>query len=183
MHKIALMVSNLCTLGGTERVTANLNQALSKWYECHVITLWNDGTYAYQLATIVGLIDYPYYDLILNGPADQIEKLPKVMSFLQAHGIHVEQKHFMQVWLIAREIKGVLLEAFWCLGGAYLVYAWYKDEWSQALRLAVRAVTCSCCVLFVYAIAEVLYLAGNETAKEILSFINPYIHPIVTNHG
>jgi len=89
----------------------------------------------------------------------------------------------MQVWLIAREIKGVLLEAFWCLGGAYLVYAWYKDEWSQALRLAVRAVTCSCCVLFVYAIAEVLYLAGNETAKEILSFINPYIHPIVTNHG
>lgn len=136
-----------------------------------------------MLATIVGLIDYPYYDLILNGPADQIEKLPKVMSFLQAHGILVEQKHLMQVWLIAREIKGVLLEAFWCLGGAYLVYAWYKDEWSQALRLAVRAVTCSCCVLFVYAIAEVLYLAGNETAKEILSFINPYIHPIVTNHG
>lgn len=136
-----------------------------------------------MLATIVGLINYPYYDLILNGPADQIEKLPKVMSFLQVHGIFVEQKHLMQVWLIAREIKGVLLEAFWCLGGAYLVYAWYKDEWSQALRLAVRAVTCSCCVLFVYAIAEVLYLAGNETAKEILSFINPYIHPIVTNHG
>ena len=136
-----------------------------------------------MLATIVGLIDYPYYDLILNGPADQIEKLPKVMSFLQAHGIFVEQKHLMQVWLIAREIKGVLLEAFWCLGGAYLVYAWYKDEWSQALRLAVRAVTCSCCVLLVYAIVEVLYLAGNETAKEILSFINPYIHPIVTNHG
>lgn len=136
-----------------------------------------------MLATIVGLIDYPYYDLILNGPADQIEKLPKVMSFLQAHGIFVEQKHLMQVWLIVREIKGVLLEAFWCLGGAYLVYAWYKDEWSQALRLAVRAVTCSCCVLLVYAIVEVLYLVGNETAKEILSFINPYIHPIVTSHG
>lgn len=136
-----------------------------------------------MLATIVGLIDYPYYDLILNGPADQIEKLPKVMSFLQAHGIFVEQKHLMQVWLIVREIKGVLLEVFWCLGGAYLVYAWYKDEWSQALRLAVRAVTCSCCVLLVYAIVEVLYLVGNETAKEILSFINPYIHPIVTSHG
>ena len=136
-----------------------------------------------MLATIVGLIDYPYYDLILNGPADQIEKLPKVMSFLQAHGIFVEQKHLMQVWLIVREIKGVLLEAIWCLGGAYLVYAWYKDEWSQALRLAVRAVTCSCCVLLVYAIVEVLYLVGNETAKEILSFINPYIHPIVTSHG
>ena len=136
-----------------------------------------------MLATIVGLIDYPYYDLILNGPADQIEKLPKVMSFLQAHGIFVEQKHLMQVWLIVREIKGVLLEFFWCLGGAYLVYAWYKDEWSQALRLAVRAVTCSCCVLLVYAIVEVLYLVGNETAKEILSFINPYIHPIVTSHG
>ena len=136
-----------------------------------------------MLATIVGLIDYPYYDLILNGPADQIEKLPKVMSFLQAHGIFVEQKHLMQVWLIVREIKGVLLEVFWCLGGAYLVYAWYKDEWAQALRLAVRAVTCSCCVLLVYAIVEVLYLVGNETAKEILSFINPYIHPIVTSHG
>ena len=60
MHKIALMVSNLCTLGGTERVTANLNQALSKWYECHVITLWNDGTYAYELDPAVHLFNlYP----------------------------------------------------------------------------------------------------------------------------
>lgn len=39
------------------------------------------------LATVVGLISYPYYDLVLNGPADQIEKLPKVMSFFILKGL------------------------------------------------------------------------------------------------
>lgn len=135
------------------------------------------------LATVVGLISYPYYGLVLNGPADQIEKLPKVMSFLHSHGISVEQKFLVQGWLIARQIKGVLLEAFWCFGGAYLVYSWYKEEWALALKVAVKAVVCSLGVLFAYGVVETLYLAGNETAKEVLSFINPYIHTIVTNHG
>lgn len=36
------------------------------------------------LSTVVGLFNYPYYDLVLNGPVNQIEKLPKVLAFCHA---------------------------------------------------------------------------------------------------
>ena len=135
------------------------------------------------LSTVVGLITYPYYDLVLNGPVDQIEKLPRVLAFLSAHGIEADAKLLMQAWIVARPIKGVFFEAFWCFGGAYLIYCWYRNEWERALRIAVKAVLGSISVLFAYAIVEVAYLAGSPIAKDILSFINPYIHTIVTHHG
>lgn len=87
MHKIALMVSNLCTLGGTERVTANLSQALSKWYECHVITLWNDGTYAYQLDPAVHLFNlYPQKRRLRAMAVDGTKRIRK---YLKEQGIEV----------------------------------------------------------------------------------------------
>ncbi len=135
------------------------------------------------LSTVVGLISYPYYDLVLNGPLDQIEKLPRVLDFLSVHGIHVDAKVLMQLWLAARQIKGVFLDAFWCFGGAYLVYCWYRNEWERAVRITLKAVLGSIALLFAYAAVEVAYLAGSPIAKEILSFINPYIYSIVTNHG
>ena len=135
------------------------------------------------LSTVVGLYNYPYYDLVLNGPVDQIEKLPKVLVFCHAHGFNVDSKQLMQVWIIARQLKSMLMEAFWCFGGAYMLYCWYKDDWKQALSILVKGSVASLIVLFLYALVEVYYLAGNLTAKNILSAINPYIHIIVTNHG
>ncbi len=135
------------------------------------------------VSTVVGLVTYPYYDLLLNGPVNQIEKLPKVLAFCQAHGISVNAKLLMQAWLVVRTLKGVLLEAFWCFGGAYIVYCWYKNEWQRAVEVLTKAVLSFVMVLFLYAAVEVPYLAGNQTAARILSAINPYIHTVVTNHG
>lgn len=42
MKKIVLFVSNLCTAGGTERVTALLSNEFIKKYNCSIITLFND---------------------------------------------------------------------------------------------------------------------------------------------
>lgn len=53
MEKIALMVSNVCTLGGTERVTANLSKDLSQYFDCTIITQWCNGEYAYPIANNV----------------------------------------------------------------------------------------------------------------------------------
>ena len=135
------------------------------------------------LSTACGLIMYPYWDLVLSGPVNQIEKLPKVMEFLASHGMAVDQRLLMSCWIIARQVKGTFLDAFWCFGASYLVYCWYKEDWRTALRIAVKAALWAFGVLFLYAIAEVAYLAGNPAAAKILSTINPYIHPIVTNHG
>ena len=30
---------------------------------------------------LLGLYTYPYWDLVLNGPVEQIEKLPKILAF------------------------------------------------------------------------------------------------------
>lgn len=80
------------------------------------------------LSTIVGLFNYPYYDLVLNGPVNQIEKLPKVLAFCHAHGVDVDSKLLMQAWIIARQLKSVLMEAFWCFGGAYIIYCLIRNE-------------------------------------------------------
>ena len=135
------------------------------------------------LSTIVGLFNYPYYDLVLNGPVNQIEKLPKVLAFCHAHGVDVDSKLLMQAWIIARQLKSVLMEAFWCFGGAYVIYCWYKDDWQQAVDILIKSLIASFAVLFLYAVVEVAYLGGNLTSRNILAAINPYIHTIVTNHG
>lgn len=135
------------------------------------------------LSTVVGLFNYPYYDLVLNGPVNQIEKLPKVLAFCHAHGVDVDSKLLMQAWIIARQLKSVLMEAFWCFGGAYIIYCWYKDDWQQAVDILIKSLIASFTVLFLYAVVEVAYLGGNLTSRSILTAINPYIHTIVTNHG
>ena len=47
--KIALMVSNLCTFGGTERVTANLASELSAFYDVSIITHWQDQDIVFKV--------------------------------------------------------------------------------------------------------------------------------------
>ena len=135
------------------------------------------------LSTIVGLIQYPYYELVLNGPVNQIEKLPVVLDFLHSHGIDVDSKLLLQLWMIARQIKAVFFEVFLCFGGAYMIYCWYKDDVMTGMRIMARAVGAAVVVLVGYAIIEISYLAGNEWAAGMLSVINPYIHTIVTGHG
>lgn len=135
------------------------------------------------LSTAVGLYVYPYYDLVLNGPADQIEKLPAVLAFCAAHGIPMDAKPLMQAWIVARQLKSVVMEAFWCFGASYLIYCWYREEWKRALKLIGIGILATTVILFVYNTIELLYLAGNKTAKHILEVITPYIHTVKTNHG
>lgn len=135
------------------------------------------------LSTVVGLITYPYYDVMLSGPVNQIEKLPRVLDFLHAHGIEADRKFLMQGWIIVRQIKGVFLNAFWLFGGAYLLYCWYRAEEKRALEILLKGTLCSFAILFVYGCVETAYLAGNNRAAEILKAVNPYLHPIVTDHG
>ena len=133
------------------------------------------------LSTVVGLITYPYYDVVLNGPVNQIEKLPRVLDFLHANGIEADRKILMQAWIIVRQIKGVFLNAFWLFGGAYLIYCWYKEEWKQAVCIATRAILISGGVIILYSAVEIFWLAHSDAAGRILSVVNPYIHEIETN--
>lgn len=130
------------------------------------------------LSTIVGLFNYPYYDLVLNGPVNQIEKLPKVLAFCHAHGVDVDSKLLMQAWIIARQLKSVLMEAFWCFGGAYIIYCLIRNEKKCALNVISKAILCSAVIIIAYSVIELGWLANSNADGKILSTINPYIHSI-----
>lgn len=130
------------------------------------------------VSLLLGLYTYPYWDLVLAGPVDQIEKLPKMMALLHSYGIEADSRVLMSIWIVVRQIKGLLLEMFWCLGGAYMVYCWYKDDWKAAFGVLSKAILCSIAVLCGYSLVEVFYFADNTFAKEILSAVTPYFHEV-----
>ncbi len=133
------------------------------------------------LSLIFGLYNYPYYDLVINGPLNQIEKLPKVLNILQQLGINIDEKLIVALWMIVRTIKNLLLEIVYTFCGAYMIYCWYYDNWKYGFKIFVKGIIAALLVMFSYNLIEVLYLAGNYTAESILKEITPYFHTIKTS--
>ena len=134
------------------------------------------------ISLLFGLMNYPYYDLVLNGPIMQIDKLPKVISSLNKLGIYIDVNILIAFWMVARIVKSVLLEITYTFGGAYMIYCWYHNNWQTAFKILIKAVLASLVIIFGYCFIELFYLAGNENAKNILISITPYFHSIKTNH-
>ena len=134
------------------------------------------------VSLIIGLYTYPYYDLVLNGPVTQIEKLPKVINTLSNYEIFIDEKILTIIWMIQGRIKGALLEVLYTFGGAYMIYCWYHNNWRTALKILIKAVLVSLIVVFGYCFIELFYLAGSEIAESILITITPYFH-IVKSDG
>lgn len=116
------------------------------------------------ISLIVGLYNYPYYDLVINGPITQIEKLPKLMAILDSFGINIDQKVLIAFWMIARVVKGLLFEIIYTFCGAYMIYCWYHDNWKTAFNIMLKAVLVSLVFVFSYSVIEIYYLAGNQYA-------------------
>ena len=84
------------------------------------------------ISLVIGLYSYPYYDLVLNGPVTQVEKLPKVINILNNFGFYIDEKILIAFWMVARTIKGAFLEVLYTFGGAYMIYCWYYNNWKTA---------------------------------------------------
>lgn len=135
------------------------------------------------LSLIIGLITYPYWNVVLSGPVEQIEKLPKVLAFLNAHGFNPDIKFMLGGWIVVRQIKDVLMVLFYGFGTAYMFYCWYRDDYKRGLNIASKGFVVSAIIFSLYSIIDAFYLAGSGWAKGILVQINPLLHPIVTNNG
>ena len=133
------------------------------------------------ISLVIGLYSYPYYDLVLNGPVTQVEKLPKVINILNNFGFYIDEKILIAFWMVARTIKGAFLEVLYTFGGAYMIYCWYYNNWKTAFKILIKAVLYSLIVIFCYCCIELFYLSGNESAKSILITITPYFHTIKSN--
>lgn len=132
------------------------------------------------IALIVGLYNFPYYDLVTNSPVAKIEKLSYIIDVFNNFGINIDTKLFTIIWFIAKAIRGVLFEALYAFGGAYMIYCWYYDDWQTAFYILVKGVLLSLLILFGYSFVEIFYLAGNNNAKNILEIITPYFHIIAS---
>lgn len=130
------------------------------------------------VSTILGLIQYPFYDEILNGPVTQLQKFFMVTSVLSYLKIHINKDGLVLGWMVIRIIKGLFLSYVWTFGTGYLVFCWYRNDWEQCFNVLERAVIYSVCVILGYSLIEFFYLGHIKGAEEILKAINPYIHSI-----
>lgn len=135
------------------------------------------------VSTIIGLYTYPHYDLVMNGPVTQIEKLSQIINIFNNLGIYIDEKILTAFWMIARAFRNIVFEVLYFFCGSYMVYCWYHNNWRHAFDILIKAVFTALVIIFGYCYIELLYLAGNETAKNILTIITPYFHYIEINHG
>lgn len=135
------------------------------------------------LSLVIGLLIYPYYDLILNGPVEQIEKLPKVLNLLYTFGMNIEEQFLLIAWMIARIIKNLIVDIVYTFFGAYIIYCWYYNDWKAAVNILLKAILCSISIIFIYSFIELFYLTGNEWATNILITITPFFHIIIVDHN
>jgi len=135
------------------------------------------------LSTFIGLINYPYYREILDGPVEQIEKLPIILTLLSNHGIHISQQVALKCWMIARIIKGILFDFLYTFVFAYVVYGLIHSNWKNNLFIFKRATECALYILIAYSSIELFYFSGNNVAASVLKIITPFFHIVQSDHG
>mgnify|MGYP006912740719 CR=1 FL=1 len=154
-----------------------------QWKYRNVIYKWDifkKFIFAYLAVLVIslawGLFNYPYYEQILNGPADQIEKLPGVLAFLHSAGISMTEKTLLEFWMFARPIKGVFFEAFYTFGAVYMIFCWYHTRISCAVDILLRVTTVDLVIIAGYGLIDVCYQNGQMWAQNVLMTVNPMLH-------
>lgn len=130
------------------------------------------------LSTIIGVIYYPYYDLIINAPVVQTEKLQIIIGVLNNFGINTDEKVLTILWIAIRSLKNIVFEFIYTFASSYMIYCWYYDNWRKAFNIVIKAILISLIIVFAYCGVELFYLAGNDYATDILITITPYLHTI-----
>ncbi|WP_281739011.1 O-antigen ligase family protein [Acidaminococcus fermentans] len=128
-----------------------------------------------------GLAIYPFYEAILQGPADQIEKLPVVQHCLYSKGIYIETTILLKAWILIRLIKGFIMEVFWYFTVPYLIFSWYRKNVQIGFLIFIKAVFTATILVCIYNLIDIFYLSGSTFAENILCVLNPIIHDIKYN--
>lgn len=139
---------------------------------------------AYLLVLLVslcsGLIDYPYYNQILSGPLNQIEKLPKVLDILHRIGIPIDEKTLLQFWMSVRPVKEIFFEALYTFGATYMLFCWYHDRVQRAVDILLKVTTVNLVIIAAYGLVDVCYQNGQMWAQNLLMVLNPILHADVS---
>lgn len=136
----------------------------------------------YEVSALHGLYIYPYWDLVLNAPEPQIEKLPGVLSFLHNHNINISHETLFSTWIFLRSAKTALFDLLYSFGLSYMIYLWYKNDLKRAWKVFWSGLLAGLFVFVLYGFVDVCFLHGSSSATFILQKINPLLHDIGKIH-
>lgn len=134
-------------------------------------------------SAIMGIIIFPYYEIVFNGPPTQIEKLANLMNILQNHHITYNRNQLMGLWLIGRSIKVVFFQFLYTFFCSYLIYCWYNNNYKKALDIILKSIKVVSSFAILYATIQIFYYTGFEWARNILVVTNPIVHDIEVGMG
>lgn len=139
------------------------------------------------LSIVWGLINYPFYNQIFNGPLDQMAKLPRILSFFRIFGISIDPRILLKFLMIVRPFKSVLLETLYTFCAVYMIYCWYHDRAQRAVDILLKVTTIDLVIIGAYGLVDVCYQNGQMWAQQFISTTFPLLHgdvaAIVENYG
>lgn len=134
------------------------------------------------LNLIYGLFLTPVNSTITSSPIHLIgAKLANLLPLLTNYSIPVNPGHFAIIWVLFRFIKYLFSSIILNFGTIYLIYAFYHDDKNRMIRVFQKGLLLSLLFLVIYSVFEILFILGNERAREVLVTVNPLVHAVEDN--
>lgn len=137
-----------------------------------VFTAWQ------VLCTIIGIISFPYNDLL-----DATQMSAKLSWVLNHIGYQGSDLSAIKTWLTFRFIKNIFLSMLFSFGISLWGYHAYKGKKDLLIRHTIKAVQILACLCIVYSILEIGYLCGSSVCRDMLIYINPLYMDVQSAHG
>lgn len=135
-------------------------------------------TFVRIITLVIGLINYPYYDLIT---LEQIDKLQVIVSKVPVLG---DGKNILPYWLFIRETKNIIMDNFTLFGLPIIIWHLFHTDWQTGFKYMRKAVLILVVIFGTYSFIEILWLKLHlGIAKEILCLINPLLYDPKSSHG
>ncbi|MCQ5209798.1 O-antigen ligase family protein [Megasphaera massiliensis] len=128
------------------------------------------------ISLVQGLINYPYWEMLMNGQALNNAKFATAISFLGEMGIHVDQSSILPFWVFARLAKTIILNVLYTFGGAYMIFCWYHDRAERAISLLKNTTVGLLIVIAAYGVVDMCYQNGQWWAQNFISVMWPVLH-------
>jgi len=128
-----------------------------------------------MISLVIGLVNYPYYDAIIQEPG---VRLTKILQLLHQHGVNLDNQYIIEICIIGRSMKDIILDIVYTFFFSYMIYCWFKDDSRTAIRILQKSFYIIIPIIVVYSFVEIFYLLGYDWAKQCLIIINPYLHAI-----
>lgn len=148
----------------------------------YVISFFGISFIISGISIVHGLFIYPYWDIILNAPTPQLNKVPQIFNFFHNYNMNISYREFLATVISLWSLKVALLDLLYRFGFAYMLFLWYKNDLEAAWNILVKGMLAGVITFVLYGFIDVSFLYGSSNATSILKMINPIIHNIGEVH-